>query len=190
MSLPTEEMWFDSPPRATCGAHDRTAESVCSRCGSFQCELCVTPSERSLCHACAMMVTTQTLPGLSRRAAWKLVLLPLVGIGCLLALASKGAPLRALNAEQLTFLAAWLIPFGCGLGLLLRPLAPLAFIGSLVSLTLVCVVLVPPVIADFNGQRVLDLVILAAAPLVAVRDAFAIDRTHRQRHLLLSMANA
>lgn len=150
----------------------------------------MTPSERSLCHACAMTVATETLPGLSRRAAWKLVLLPLLGMACLLALASKGAPLRDLSAEQLTFLAAWLIPFACGLGLLMRPLAPLAFLGSIVSLTLLCVVLVPPAIADFNGQRVLDLVIVAAAPLVAIKDAFALDRAQRQRHLLLSMANA
>lgn len=156
----------------------------------FQCELCVTPSASSLCHACAVTVTERQLPVLSRRAAWKLVLLPIVGIGCLLALAAKGAPLTLLTAEQLGFLGAWLVPFGCGLALVLRPRAGVAFLGSLVALALVAVILGPPLVQDFSGQRVLDVVILAAGPLAAVRDAFALDRTHRQRQLLATMATA
>ncbi len=160
------ELWFDSPPGATCVSHGRGADSVCSRCGAFQCELCITPTAKSFCQPCAVVLTSQSLPALSTRAAWKLIFLPLVGIACLLTLAAKGAPLRSLNQEQIAFLVAWLIPFACGLGL------------------------VPPLVADFSGQRVLDLVLLGAAPLVALRDAFAIDRAHRHRVLLATMATA
>lgn len=150
----------------------------------------MTPSERSFCHACAVTVTDHELPALSRRAAWKLLLLPLVGLGCLLALASKGTTVRALTGEQLGFLSAWLLPFACGLLLVTKPKASLAFVGSLVSLSLVTFVLAPPLVQDFNGQRVLDLVILAAGPLAAVKDAFALDRAHRRRRLLASLAVA
>jgi hypothetical protein len=183
-----EELWFDAPPRPTCANHDRAAESVCSRCGGFQCELCETPTARELCHACAVTVTEAALPSLSRRAAWKLLLLPFIGIACLIALASRGAPLHRLNAEQLTFLSAWLVPFACGLGLLVRPRAGFAFVGALAALALVCAVLIPPAIAELTLKHALDLLILSAAPLVALRDAFALDRTHRHRHLLHSMA--
>ena len=184
------ELWFESPPHPTCLTHGRGADSVCSRCGAFQCELCITPTAKSFCQPCAVLITTQSLPALSTRAAWKLVFLPLVGIACLLTLASKGTPLRSLSGEQTGFLVAWLVPFSCGLGLVLRPAAPLAFLGSLVALTLVTTALVPPLVADFSGQRVLDLVLLAVAPLVALRDAFAIDRAHRHRVLLATMATA
>ena len=184
------ELWFESPPRPTCVSHGREADSVCSRCGGFQCELCITPTAKSFCQPCAVMLTSQSLPALSTRAAWKLIFLPLVGIACLLTLAAKGAPLRSLGEEQVAFLVAWLIPFACGLGLVLRPFAPLAFLGSLVALALVTAALVPPLVADFSGQRVLDLVLLGAAPLVALRDAFAIDRAHRHRVLLATMATA
>ncbi len=186
----TMERWFASPPRPTCATHERPAENVCTRCGTFQCEACVTPKERSLCHACAVTVTDRELPALSRRAAWKLLLLPLVGFGCLLALASKGTTVRTLTSEQIGFLCAWLVPFGCGLALVRLPNAALAFLGSLVAVTLVLVVLGPALVADFTGQRVLDLVILVAGPIAAVRDAFAIDRTHRRRRLLASMIAA
>ena len=184
------ELWFESPPHPTCVTHGRGADSVCSRCGGFQCELCITPTAKSFCQPCAVMITTQSLPALSTRAAWKLVFLPLIGIACLLTLASKGAPLRSLSEEQIGFLLAWLIPFACGLGLVRRPFAPLAFLGSLVALALVTAALVPPLVTDFSGQRVLDLVLLGIAPLVALRDAFAIDRAHRHRVLLATMATA
>jgi hypothetical protein len=135
-------------------------------------------------------VTERELPVLSRRAAWKLVLLPIVGLGCLLALAARSAPLTLLTMEQVGFLGAWLVPLGCGLALLLEPRAGVAFLGSLVALALVAVILGPPLVQDFTGQRVLDVVILAAGPLAAVRDAVALDRTHRHRRLLATMATA
>ncbi|MBL8917386.1 MAG: hypothetical protein JNJ54_00880 [Myxococcaceae bacterium] len=185
------EMWFDSPPRPTCLAHGRTAESVCLRCGVFQCEGCESAAADSLCHACAVLVTNESLPRLSRQAAWKLVFLPIVGIGCLVALlSSKGAMVRTLEHEQVIFLSAWLVPFACGLVLVVRPWAGAAFLGSLVALGLVLTALGPALIADFSGQRLVDLVLLAAAPLVAVKDAFALDRTSRRRALLETLAVA
>jgi hypothetical protein len=185
------ETWFDSPPRPTCLAHGRTAESVCLRCGIFQCDACASTAAESLCHACAVLVTSESLPRLSKRAAWKLVFLPLVGVGCLVALlASKGTMVRALEHDQVLFLSAWLVPFACGLVLVIRPWAPAAFLGSLVALGLVFTALGPALVADFSGQRLMDLVLLAAAPLVAVKDAFALDRTSRRRALLESLAVA
>lgn len=185
------EMWFESPPRPTCVSHARTAEGVCLRCGAFQCDLCETPTLPSLCHACAVLVTTDALPGLSRRAAWKLTFLPLVGMACLFVLvAAKGSVVRSLEQDQVLFLSAWLIPFACGLGLVTRPWAPLAFIGSLVALALVFTALGPALVTDFTWRRLIDVVLLAAAPLAAVSDAFALDRAQRQRVMLEAMASA
>ncbi|MBE2248789.1 MAG: hypothetical protein IAE78_04505 [Myxococcus sp.] len=185
-----DDSWFESAARPSCDPHGRGAESVCSRCGAFQCELCTPPTASSYCQPCAVLMATEALPGLSTRAAWKLVFLPLIGVACLATLAAKGAPLRSLTGEHPGFLAAWLVPFACGLGLAVRPVAPLAFVGSLVALALVAVALGPPLVADFSGQRVLDLVVLGAAPMVALRDAFAIDRAHRHQALLAAMATA
>lgn len=185
------ETWFDSPPRPTCHTHGRRAKSVCLRCGVFQCEACESTAADSLCHACAVLVTKESLPRLSKQAAWKLVFLPLVGIGCLVALlASKGAVVRALEQDQVLFLSAWLVPFVCGLVLVVRPWAPVAFLGSLVALGLVVAALGPALVADFTGQRLMDLALLAAAPLVAVKDAFTLDRTARRRALLETLAVA
>lgn len=184
------ELWFESPPRPSCAPHGRAAESVCSRCGGFQCELCLTPAERALCHGCAVTLTSEAIPRLSVRAAWKLVVLPVVGLGCLLVLGARGASLHHLASEQLAFLGLWLLPLLCGLWLLRRPAPAAAFLGSLVALGLVAFALVPPLWADTSWQRAVDLALLVAAPLVAVHDAFAIDRAQRRRALLATMALA
>jgi hypothetical protein len=135
-----------------------------------------------------MLTTTEALPTLSRRVAWKLVFLPIVGLGCLMSLAARGAPWARLSADQLGFLAAWLVPLACGLGLLARPRALMALTGSLAALTLVGVVLVPPLVADFSGLRLLDLVLLGAAPAVALVESIQLDRAWRRRAMLELLA--
>ncbi|MDX2009034.1 MAG: hypothetical protein SFW67_02530 [Myxococcaceae bacterium] len=188
MDPQTLDGWFQSPPRATCQAHERLADSVCNRCGAFQCEACLTSTTDGLCQPCAVLTTNETLPTLSRRVAWKLVFLPIVGLGCLMSLAARGAPWSRLSAEQIGFLLAWLVPLACGLALLTRPRALLAFAGSLAALTLIALVLVPPLVADFSGLRVLDLTLLSAAPLVALVEAVQLDRTWRRRAMLEQLA--
>jgi hypothetical protein len=180
--------WFDTPPRATCLAHARLADSVCTRCGAFQCVDCLTSATDGLCQPCAVLTTSESLPVLSRRVAWKLVFLPIVGLGCLMSLAARGAPWARLSGEQIGFLLAWLVPLACGLGLLSRPRALLAFGGSLAALSLVGVVLLPPLVADFSGLRLLDLLLLGAAPAVALAEAVQLDRTWRRRAMLEQLA--
>jgi hypothetical protein len=189
MDSQTLEGWFSSPPRATCLTHARLADSVCTRCGAFQCVDCLTLATDGQCQPCAMHTASEALPGLSRRVAWKLVFLPLVGIGCLVTLAARGAPLGRLSGEQTGFLLAWLVPLACGLALLARPRALLAFAGSLVALGLVGLVLVPPLVTEFTGLRVLDLVLLAAAPAVALAESLQLDRTFRRRAMLARLAD-
>ncbi len=188
MDLQTLDGWFQSPPRATCQPHERLADSVCSRCGSFQCEACLTAASDGLCQPCAVLTTNETLPALSRRVAWKLVFLPIVGLGCLMSLAARGAPWSRLNPEQIGFLLAWLVPLACGLALLTRPRALIAIAGSLAALTLIVLVLVPPLVSDFSGLRVLDLTLLSAAPLVALVEAVQLDRAWRRRAMLEQLA--
>jgi hypothetical protein len=104
-------------------------------------------------------------------------------------LAARGAPLGRLSGEQTGFLLAWLVPLACGLALLARPRALLAFAGSLVALGLVGLVLVPPLVTEFTGLRVLDLVLLAAAPAVALAESLQLDRTFRRRAMLARLAD-
>lgn len=180
------DSWFDEAPRPTCAAHGRHAESLCSRCGCFECELCIAPAAGPFCHACAAVLTATSLPKLSQRAAWKLLFVPVIGVFCLFTLATRGA---LPHADQLGFLAIWLVPFACGVWLLARPVPIFAFVGSLVAITLVGASLLPPLVADFSGQRALDLGLFAAGPLVALRDAFVLDRAHRTQRLLTSLAS-
>jgi hypothetical protein len=184
------DRWFDAAPVATCAAHGRGAHSLCSRCGTYQCDDCLSPHHRSLCQPCAVIAAAGALPEASRRAAWKLVMLPVIGFGCLLSLAARGSGLSHLPADRLAFLGLWLVPFTCGIWLMRRPAASLAFVGSLFSLALVAITLGPPLVDDFTGQRVLDVVLLSAAPLAAIVDAFSLDRARRHRVLLEALATA
>ncbi|MCA2977719.1 MAG: hypothetical protein INH41_17875 [Myxococcaceae bacterium] len=188
MESSSVERWFLSPPRATCLDHARLADSVCGRCGAFQCEACLGSAHDGLCQPCAVLTAKQALPALSRRVAWKLVFLPVVGLGCLLSLAARGAPLSRFSGEQTGFLLAWGVPLLCGLALLVRPRALPALAGSLAALALVALVLVPPLLADFTGLRVLDLVLLGAGPAVALVEAVQLDRVRRRHDLLERLA--
>lgn len=163
------------------------AADVCTRCGTFLCDACGSP-EPSRCAACATLAVDEALPRASRRAAWKLVLVPAIGLGCVGVLARHGS-LPSLEAEQAAFLLAWLLPFGCGLGLLIRPSALLAFLGSLGALLLIATALGPALVLDFSVRGLIDVVLLSAAPAVALADALELDRAHRRRRLLMTLAS-
>lgn len=181
--------WFDSPAGPTCLEHGRSAESVCSRCGAFECDWCVTREAAPYCSACALYVSTAALPKLSFRAAWKLLFVPVLGIASLLVLASRGTLLTVLASHQFGFMALWLVPFLCGLWLLTKPAPVPALIGSVVAVALVGLALVPPLMNDVTAQRITDLVLLSAGPLAAFRDACALGKAERTRMTLWAFAS-
>ncbi|MFZ5443695.1 MAG: hypothetical protein ACOZQL_27050 [Myxococcota bacterium] len=158
------EDWFSATAR--CAKHaSHAAASTCARCGAFCCDACLT---QSWCEACALLVWREHLPTTARAVAWKLVLAPLFLLGSTVMWVLRG------NTPSAVFFA-WMVPVVCA-AIVLRRFSPkAAWVGAVTSLLLLGWQALA-LFTDGAELRLIDVALLAIAPLLALDGAARLGR--------------
>lgn len=165
MAAEIEESWFEGSV-AQCARHPHlVAQVTCARCGSFCCADC---SSEAWCEPCALTVKKEHLPSTARSVAWKLLLGPVFLIG--------SAALWLHRGKELPFeWVLWMIPVACA-GVVLRKFSPTAaWIGAITSLLLLGWQAFS-MFAEGAELRLIDVGLLAIAPLLALDGALRLGR--------------
>jgi hypothetical protein len=165
MAAVTEDAWFQGSV-AQCARHPHiVAKVTCARCGSFCCADC---TKQAWCEACSLTVKKEHLPSLARSVAWKLLLGPVFLLGSAALWLHRGKEL------PLVWLF-WLIPVGCAV-IVLRKFSPAAaWTGSITSLLLLGWQAFS-LFAEGAELRLIDVGLLAIAPLLALDGALRLGR--------------
>jgi hypothetical protein len=162
-----EEKWF-APEKsvAQCALHPHALATVtCARCGSFCCDDC---SKEAWCEPCGLLVKKEHLPSTARSVAWKLLLGPVFLIGSAALWLHRG---KELPAEWVL----WMIPVICA-GIVLRRFSPAAaWTGAITSLLLLGWQAFS-MFAEGAELRLIDVGLLAIAPLLALDGAWRLGR--------------
>ncbi len=160
----TEAEWFASAAETHCALH-RTApaSTVCGRCGRFTCDECQT--DAMLCAPCVTHKRERQASQLARGIGVKLLLLPVLGTLSLIWLMLRHSPLADDVGPALT---PWVVPLFCGLRLLGRPSLTAAMLGSTATALLLLWQLAPGLTNGVDATRAFELLILLAAPAVAL----------------------
>lgn len=184
------EQWFASEVTCRCATHpEREATATCGRCGTFCCAGCRDAGAAHLCVACGAAIARERLPTLARSIAWKLLLVPVIALGSVVALGARhGVP--GLQEVATVGLLGWLVPLLCGLRLVLGPSVIAAWVGSLGSLALVGLGLLDATWADAAQARYLDLFFLGVGPLVGLAGAWELTRALRSLRFQDALAGA
>jgi len=158
------DAWFESTAR--CARHPHVdAERTCARCGQFCCESCLT---QAWCEPCALLVMNDHLPDAARSVAWKIVLAPVVFIASSAWWVSRGN-------EVPTISYGWVLPLVCTIIVLRRHSPTAAWVGAVSSLLLLGWQALT-LFSDGAELRLLDVALLAVAPLLALDGAARLSR--------------
>jgi hypothetical protein len=132
------------------------------------------------CEACALVVKREHLPGTARSVAWKLILAPAF------LLASAG--FWVVRGHELAPVAlAWLVPLACAVLVLRRFSARAAWVGAVVSLALLGWQAFS-LFSEGAELRLLDVGLLAIAPLLALDGALKLGRLAASVQILNSLS--
>lgn len=168
-----DDAWFQSP---ACRAHPSLAsELACARCGTFCCADCLDPRDRELCEPCAVVSTHGTRTREAYAVAWKLALGP-----ALVVLATFS--MLAHQRDVPPIFAVWLLPLGCAYAVARTERAGWAWLGAGSSLA-VLLWLTASVAHAEQHSRLIDLVMLSIAPLVALPGCFRLSRVSERLRL-------
>lgn len=164
MAADPEDNWFQSEAR--CARHPHvSAGATCARCGSFCCDDCLS---QAWCEPCALTVKKEHLPDAARSVAWKLLLGPMFLIGSAALWLHRG---KELPMEWVL----WMVPVICA-GVVLRKFSPTAaWIGAITSLLLLGWQAFS-MFASGAEMRLVDVGLLAIAPLLALDGAARLGR--------------
>ena len=170
--------WFEA--EAQCAKHPHaSAQATCARCGSFCCEDCL---KQAWCEPCALLVMREHLPSTARAVAWKLLLGPMFLLGSAALWLHRG---KELPVQW----AVWLIPVVCAV-LVVRRHSPLAaWTGAITSLLLLGWQAFT-MFAEGAELRLIDVGLLAIAPLLALDGAARLGRLFASVKVHEAMKNA
>lgn len=169
-----DDPWFQPP---ACHRHPASPSlQPCARCGTFCCAECLDPPDRTLCEGCAAVSTHLTRSREAMNVAWKLALVP-----GLIALATFSRWLHQGSVPAV--FAVWLVPLVLSVAVAKTERAGLAWLGTLVSLGLLAWFAVSVAYADAH-DRLIDVVVLAIAPLVALPGCVRLSRVTSRLQLI------
>lgn len=173
-SAELEGNWFAET--AQCAKHPQSsAERTCARCGAFCCEACLT---QAWCEPCALVVMNGHVPETAKSVAWKLLLAPVVFL-------ASSAWWMAHGNEVPLLSYGWVVPLVCTVIVLRRHSPAAAWIGAVTSLLL----LAWQGLTLFSGGaelRLLDVALLAIAPVLALDGASRLSRLFARVQVLRS----
>ncbi len=183
------EEWFSSETAevsptsaAVCPRHALGVEAICARCGVFCCEACVDSRDHGLCEACGRMASDERLRAVTRGLAWKLALAPAFITFSAISLALR-------HHEVPAAFALFVVPLACALGVLRTGRPAFAWLGAVVSVGVLGWVLAGLAQAE-DWRRVIDVALLAIAPVVALKGCAELSRSRTGRWLQDSVAEA